>query len=170
MAQALAVFLPIHRRGKPYKQRLTFEAVKELAEAIHQPPHLWTESQLWSAYAALEKSKVKGASGKRILTDLVSLVRFAIHQDNELIPFPERVNANFRTWLASQEGGGKAFTEEQKRWLVMIKDHIAASLGIEPDDFEYAPFSQHGGLGKVHQLFGEKLNEMIEELNETLAA
>ena len=30
---------------------------------------------------------------KRILSDLVSLVRFAIHQDNELIPFPERVTA-----------------------------------------------------------------------------
>ena len=52
----------------------------------------------------------------------------------------------------------------------MIRDHIAANLGIEPDDFEYAPFSQHGGLGKVHQLFGDKLNAMIDELNETLAA
>lgn len=156
--------------SKPYKQRLTFEAVKELAEAIHQPPHLWTESQLWSAYAALEKSKVKGAGGKRILTDLVSLVRFAIHQDNELIPFPERVNANFRAWLARQVDGGNKFTVEQQRWLEMIKDHIAASLGIEPGDFEYAPFAQQGGLGKVHQLFGEKLNTMMDELNETLAA
>lgn len=35
---------------------------------------------------------------------------------------------------------------------------------------QYAPFSQHGGLGKVHQLFGDKLNAIIEELNETLAA
>ena len=88
--------------SRPYKHRLTFEAVKELADAIEKPPYLWNESQLWNAYAALEKSKVKGASGKRILTDLVSLVRFAIHQDNELIPFPERVNANFKAWLASQ--------------------------------------------------------------------
>jgi type I restriction enzyme R subunit len=30
--------------------------------------------------------------------------------------------------------------------------------------------SQHRGLGKVHQLFGDKLNTIIEELNETLAA
>jgi len=69
--------------NRPYKQRLDFSSVKELAEAIQQPPHLWNESQLWQAYAALEKSKVKDASGKRILTDLVSLVRFAMHQDNE---------------------------------------------------------------------------------------
>jgi type I restriction enzyme R subunit len=156
--------------SKPYKHRLTFEAVKELADAIEKPPYLWNESQLWNAYAALEKSKVKGASGKRILTDLVSLVRFAIHQDNELIPFPERVNANFKAWLAGQESLGMQFSEEQRRWLEMIRDHIAANLGIEPDDFEYAPFSQQGGLGKVHQLFGDKLNAIIEELNETLAA
>ena len=70
----------------------------------------------------------------------------------------------------AQESNGKPFTGEQRRWLEMIRDHIAANLGIEPDDFEYAPFSQHGGLGKVHQLFGDKLNAMIEELNETLAA
>jgi type I restriction enzyme R subunit len=162
--------------SKPYKHRLTFEAVKELADAIEKPPYLWNESQLWNAYAALEKSKVKGASAKRILTDLVSLVRFAIHQDNELIPYPERVNANFKAWLATQgrhsrEGGNpEPFTPEQIRWLEMIRDHIAANLSIAPDDFEYAPFSQQGGLGKVHQLFGDKLNTIIEELNETLAA
>ncbi len=162
--------IPAHKRMTKEGKRLQFEHIKELADAIQKPPYLWSESQLWQAYAALEKSKVKGASGKRILTDLVSLVRFAMHQDNELVPFPERVNANFKAWLASQDSSGKQFTEEQRRWLVMIRDHIAANLSIEPDDFEYAPFAQEGGLGKVHQLFGEKLNTIIEELNETLAA
>lgn len=52
----------------------------------------------------------------------------------------------------------------------MIRDHIAANLGIERDDFDYAPFAQEGGLGKVYQLFGDKLRAMIEKLNETLAA
>jgi len=37
-----------------------------------------------------------------ILADLVSLVRFAIHQDNELVQSPERVNANFNAWLVQQ--------------------------------------------------------------------
>jgi len=31
----------------------------------------------------------------------------------------------------------------------MIHDPIAANLGIEPDDFDCAPFAQEGGLGKV---------------------
>jgi type I restriction enzyme, R subunit len=156
--------------SKPYKQRLTFESIKELADAIEQPPYLWNESQLWQAYAALEKSKVKGASGKRILTDLVSLVRYAIHQDNELVPFPERVNANFNAWLMQQDKSGKRFTEAQRHWLEMIRDHVAANLSIEKDDFELAPFNREGGLGKVHQVFGTELNRIIEELNGALAA
>jgi type I restriction enzyme R subunit len=156
--------------SRPYKQRLKFEDVKELADAIEKPPYLWNESQLWQAYAALEKSRVKGASAKRILTDLVSLVRFATHQENELVPFPERVNANFKAWLATQERGGKRFTQEQMRWLEMIRDHVAANLSIEPSDFDYAPFAQQGGIGKGHQLFGDGLNAIIEELNVSLAA
>ncbi|WP_308389596.1 type I restriction-modification enzyme R subunit C-terminal domain-containing protein [Acidithiobacillus sp. AMEEHan] len=156
--------------SKPYKQRLSFEAVQELAAVIQEPPYLWNESQLWSAYAALEKSRVRGASGRRILTDLVSLVRFAIHQDNELIPYPERVNANFKVWLASQERGGKRFSAEQRHWLEMIRDHIAANLSTEPDDFEYAPFLQRGGLGRMEQLFGEAQQPLLDQLNEALVA
>jgi len=47
---------------------------------------------------------------------------------------------------------------------------IAANLGVERDDFEYAPFAQEGGYGRVHQLFGNELNKLIEELNGALAA
>lgn len=161
--------LPARRSATQAGKHLTFEQLKDLANAIERPPYLWTESQLWQAYAALDKSKVRGVGTKRILTDLVSLVRFAMHQDNELVPFPERVKANFGAWLAQQENA-KKFTNEQKRWLEMIRDHIAANLTIEAGDFEYAPFTQQGGIGKVHQLFGDDLNKIIEELNGTLAA
>lgn len=34
----------------------------------------------------------------------------------------------------------------------------------------YLQVRQEAGLGKVHQLFGDKLNTIIEELNKTLAA
>jgi type I restriction enzyme R subunit len=93
-----------------------------------------------------------------------------MHQENELAPFPEKVEANFKAWLSQQESVGKKFTDEQCQWLVMIRDHIAANLGIDTDDFDYAPFSQQGGLGRVHQLFGEELPVIIEQLNASLAA
>ncbi len=157
--------------NRPYRERLNFEHLKELAAVINAPPYLMNRNQLWQAYAALEKSRVKGAGGKRLLTDLVSLVRFAIEQDNELIPFPERVKVNFNAWLVgATTGRDKPFTKEQIHWLKMIRDHIAANLSIEPDDFDYAPFSGEGGLGKVHQLFGEQLPVILDELNKGLAA
>ncbi|MCP3873128.1 MAG: hypothetical protein GY699_08240, partial [Desulfobacteraceae bacterium] len=92
---------------------------------------------------------------------------FALDQDNELVPFPEKVDANFKAWLAQQQ---KEFTKEKLHWLEMIKDHIAGNLSIETDDFEYTPFSQQGGLGKVHQLFGDELNDILNELNRALSA
>jgi type I restriction enzyme R subunit len=56
------------------------------------------------------------------------------------------------------------------QWLEAIRDHIASSLAIEMDDFDLAPFDQRGGLGKAYQVFGDKLQPLISELNEVLAA
>ena len=161
--------------SKPYKSRLRFEQIKELASIIEKPPYLWGVDRLWGAYAALEKSKVRGASAQKILTDLVSLIRFALHQEDELEPFAEHVQKRYEEWLSGQENlpapkAGRKFTEEQLHWLEMIKEHIVGSLSIEKDDFDSVPFKPEGGLGKAYQLFGEELWSIMEELNEVLAA
>ena len=52
----------------------------------------------------------------------------------------------------------------------MIRDHIAANLAVEQDDFEYVPFTQRGGLGKASQLFGGELPHLLDSLNRELAA
>ena len=101
---------------------------------------------------------------------LVALVRFSLEQQPVLKPFAESVDERFNEWLMNKASAGIKFTPDQLAWLNLIRDHIATSLSIEPDDFEYAPFSQRGGLGKAHQIFGEHLPELLEELNEVLAA
>jgi type I restriction enzyme R subunit len=58
--------------SRPYKQRLTYSQIRELAEAIRKPHPAWTPEALWHAYETLDRAKVRG-SGRRILTDLVSL-------------------------------------------------------------------------------------------------
>jgi type I restriction enzyme R subunit len=81
------------------------------------------------------------------------------------------VDSNFREWVfKKQAGNAPKFSEEQMNWLRMIKDYIAGSFHIEKDDFDLSPFNAQGGLGKMWQLFGEKTEEIIEELNEVLAA
>lgn len=157
--------------GKPYSKRhLTYEEIKQLAEAIQKPPYRLTPELLWQAYEQLEKSKVRGAGAQKLLTNIISLVRFAVGTSDVLEPFSETVNRRFDSWLAQQEKAGRKFTPEQREWLFMIKEHIATSLSIAMEDFEYAPFYEKGGAMKVHRLFGEELNKILEELNEELVA
>ena len=132
---------------RPYRQRLSYADIKALADAVQLPPRTWTTDRLWQAYRQLDQSKVRG-SGQRVLADIVSLVRYAIGETDELAPFGDRVHERFQGWLAMQETAGRSFTAEQRRWLEAIRDHIAGSVSIELNDFQYAPFNQQGGLAR----------------------
>jgi type I restriction enzyme, R subunit len=70
----------------------------------------------------------------------------------------------------AQEQRRVAFTEEQLQWLTWMKENIAGELGISPESFEYTPFTEHGGIGKAAQVFGDRLSPLLAELSEVLAA
>ena len=97
-------------------------------------------------------------------------MRYALDQDEDLAPFREHVHARFDHWLAQQRVAGPGFTPEQLRWLHMIRDHVAGSLEVSLDDFDYAPFAQEGGRGRAVKVFGKRLPTLLDELNEVLAA
>jgi len=156
--------------SRPYGERLSYDDIKALHEAIGAPPRLLTPQRLWAAYKTLERNKVRGASSQRKLADIVSLVRFALHQENELVPYAEQVQVRFERWMAMQENLGREFTREQRQWLEMIRDHVAQSLEMTIGDFNLTPFVGVGGLGKATQVFGSDLKMLVEELNEVLAA
>jgi type I restriction enzyme R subunit len=153
----------------PFKRRVTFREVKELANALARPPRQWTPDLLWSAYETLETSRVHGG-GRRIATDLVSLVRFALEQENELVPYAETVQQRFAGWVTAQANQGRTFTPEQMEWLERIRDVVAASLTVSVDDFDYSPLVEHGGLGGAAAVFGDQLEPLLDELNEVLVA
>ena len=163
--------------SRPYAQRLTEPMLKELEKKLRDTHATWTEDRLWDAFAVTSPKKVKGRSQPGRFADLVALVRFALEQQPVLEPFADSVQARFDSWLkqrsaASQVSGlsPQPFTAEQLAWLELMRDHIATSLSLETDDFGYSPFTQRGGLGKAHQLFGEQLPKLLNELNEALAA
>ena len=171
--------------SRPFKQRLTEPMLKELEKKLRDNHAAWTEDNLWNAYAVTAPNKVKGRSQAGRFADLVALVRFALEQQPVLAPFADTVNERFEAWLASKSRSGvpplssdtnkrqdaaSTFTPEQLAWLNLIRDHIATSLSIEPEDLELSPFNQRGGLGKAHQLFGAQLPTLLDELNQVLAA
>jgi type I restriction enzyme R subunit len=155
--------------SRPYGERLTFSELKELVRAIERPPRQWTPEKLWHAYEMLDRSKVRG-SGGQMLTDVVSLVRYTLQQDDELVPFREQADERFSAWLATQDQHGTTFTPEQLQWLVWMKENIVEALEITPESFEYTPFVEHGGIGRAYQVFGERLSPLMDELTEALAA
>ena len=127
-----------------------------------------TPELVWLAYQQLEKSKVKDAGPQKLLTNIVSLVRFASGKSDVLEPFGDVVDYRFNDWFIRQGVLGRRFTPEQHEWLNMIKAHIATSLTIRIDDLENVPFNQKGGAIKAYQLFGKELNQTLEELNTVL--
>ena len=164
--------------SKPYRAGLRYRQVKELATKLNQAPFYIDPgdkknlglARLWNLHAVAEPEAIKGKGGRQ-LVDLISLVRHAIHPKEPVLPVKAEVEANYEKWLEEKAASGIAFSEEQHRWLDAIRDHIAASLRIEQDELQDAtPFAGMGGLGKVYQLFGDKLPGMLEELNERLAA
>ena len=156
--------------SRSFKQHLTESMLKDLEQKLRDNHAAWTEDRLWDAFAVTEPAKVTGRSQAGRFADLVSLVRFALEQQPVLAPFADSVSERFNEWLMDKAQGGAVFTPEQLSWLNLIRDHIATSLSIEADDFDYSPFSQEGGLGKAYQLFGEQLPMLLEELNGVLVA
>ena len=60
--------------------------------------------------------------------------------------------------------------QAQMNWLRRVRNHVANAFHIERDDLKMSPFDGQGGLGKMYQLFGEKMESLLDELNEVLVA
>ena len=102
---------------------------------------------------------------------LVSLLRRIVGLDEHLTAFDGLVNRRFQDWVFKRHrGDAPKFTEEQMNWLHMIRDHIATSFHVAPDDLDLSPFDRRGGLGRFYQLFGRDYVKVLEDLNEVLVA
>jgi type I restriction enzyme, R subunit len=148
----------------------TLKQLKELANKLAAPPLGLPPESLWEAFELIEAGKVKGKTATDRAADLVSLIRFTIGKEDELVPFAETVNVRFATWLAEQTTNGRVFTLEQVRWLEMMRDQVAGSLSVEREDLQDIPFTQLGGLGAAFVVFGDTLGTVIQELNEVLVS
>ncbi|HLV98738.1 MAG TPA: DEAD/DEAH box helicase family protein [Ktedonobacterales bacterium] len=161
--------------SSPRHAVLRLKDLKQLAQTILAPPLGLTTDKLWHAYERLDGARVQGASTRRLLTDLVALVRYTLAREQDeavrLEPYAEGIRRRFAIWLEEQEQQrGQPFTPEQRQWLELMREHVATSLTIEPADFDNVPFSQRGGLGKAYQVFGQEFPAMLKEINERLVA
>jgi type I restriction enzyme R subunit len=163
--EALTIFYSQpHRRAE-----LTYNMIRQLFEKLRSDKPRLAPLRVWQAFARLDDYKGNQPSSE--LTALVALIRRVCGIDAKVSPYSETVRKNFQNWImARHSGGGEKFNEEQMEWLRMIRDHVANSFHIERDDLEMSPFDGQGGLGKMYQLFGAKMDTLLEEVNSVLVA
>ncbi|MFZ3209361.1 MAG: DEAD/DEAH box helicase family protein [Geobacteraceae bacterium] len=163
--EALTIFF-----SQPYRRReLSFDLIRQVLDKLKADKPKLAPLRVWQAYRQLDD--YKGAQPISELTALVALIRRVCGMDAKLSTFDDTVRRNFQNWVMKHHSGGsEKFNEEQMDWLRMIRDHVANSFHIERDDLEMSPFDGQGGLGKMYQLFGARMDTLLDELNEVLVA
>jgi len=162
---ALTIFF-----SQPYRRReLNYDLIRQVLDKLKIDKPKLAPLYVWQAYRRLDD--YKGAQPVQELTALVTLIRRVCGMDETLTDFDATVRRNFRNWIMKHHSGGtEKFNEEQMDWLRMVRDHVANSFHIDRDDLEMSPFDGQGGLGKMYQLFGAKMDTLLDELNEVLVA
>lgn len=154
--------------AQPFRRReLNFQMIRDLVEKIKMEKPTLAPNNVWRAYEQLES--VNGQP-KNEMVALVSLIRRVAGIDQTLTAFDKTVDRNFQQWLFRKQAGPVKFTREQMDWLYMLKEQIATSVHVAIDDLDYTPFDAQGGPGRMWQLFGSEMEQIISELNEALAA
>ena len=163
--EALTIFF-----SQPYRRReLSFNMIQQVLDKLKLDKPKLAPLRVWNAYSQLDD--YKGEQPINELTALVALIRRVCGMDDKVSTFDSTVHRNFQNWIMKHHSGGtEKFNEDQMNWLRMIRDHVANSFHIERDDLEMSPFDSQGGLGKVYQLFGTKMDALLDELNEVLVA
>jgi type I restriction enzyme R subunit len=100
------------------------------------------------------------------LADIISMIRHAARGDALLTP-ELRVDR-----ALNKIKSGRSFTEEQEKWLALIRTHLIENLLMEEEDIDSLPIFTREGLSwnKLNKIFTGELKNIIHEINEAIAA
>jgi type I restriction enzyme, R subunit len=129
-------------------------------------------SALWNYYKRLNAGKVRERSPGNVLSDVVALVRFALAQTDTLQPLSAEVEQRFNLWLGREKNAGRTYSDNQMRWLLLIRDHIAANVEMTLDDLQdILAFADDGGRLAANRVFSKnRVPALIDDLNDALVA
>jgi type I restriction enzyme R subunit len=148
----------------------------EALEILLKRPKDFDASQLKSLRVALSTkpdSLVDKFSEKNLrrayakeLADIISIIRHAAKGD-ELLTAEQRVNKAFMKVKSDRR-----FSEDQERWLELIRQHLTANLLMEKEDIDYLPiFTREGASwSRLNNVFRGELEMLISEINLAIAA
>ena len=150
---------------------------KEQVEAIKllfDSPKDWNTSALKEINDLLKQNdfkvetlqKIYGSVYHKSLVDIISMIKHAVKEDEELLTSEERVTRAINKLKEEIN-----FSPDQEKWLELIKNHLIENLTIDKDDFELLPvFTRKGGISVARRIFNGIFDTIISRLNELIAA
>lgn len=151
--------------AQDYKNRhLTYKTIRELAIKLERDS--MDIPSLWNAYRLRDKDRVSRNPSKN-LTNLISLVRYALHHDDRLQDFAIISISRYNLWIGRCMQKGMRFSPEQEEFLELIRDYIIANGVAEIADIQEI-CADLGGLYRAKALFKQSLETLIDELGMAL--
>ena len=111
------------------REAITYDLLKDLQEKLLERSPKFKIGTLWNSYSILEPKKVGTFTTKEqreALTNLISLVRHAFDNSNELRTFISGISRNFELWCG-QKQRIHALTESQRKIALDIAYYIASN-------------------------------------------
>ena len=134
-----------------------YEPLKELRQKLVTTKERFTVENLQRAHESRYH---------RALVDIISMVKHAADEHQPLYTAAERVERAFARITANQ-----TFDDAQRAWLDRIRTHLVENLSIDVEDFDLIPiFQREGGLVAARRAFGPRIDTLIRDLNEAIAA
>ncbi len=134
-------------------------ALQELRDKLTATPQRFTVENLQRAH---------DARYRKALVDIISMVKHAADEHQPLFTARERVERAVETLAGAIPS---PLSQQQHQWLDRIKDHLTQSLSIDQDDFDVIPvLANAGGWGAADRAFNGRLDTVIRQLNEAIAA
>ncbi|WP_428056332.1 DEAD/DEAH box helicase family protein [Candidatus Avelusimicrobium fimicolum] len=152
------------------KERLTYDGIKELSDALVNNAPSLSIPVLWGAFMQVSPNKVQRAkTPEKMLTNVIQLMRFALGQDAELKPFDTAASQRYNLWLGRQKKRGIVFSSDQLGWLEEIKNFIVYNSSMTEKDVQET-LNDKGGLLKARQVFASviPLPVLLTDLNNAL--
>lgn len=138
-------------------QEWSTDALKQLRDTLTKAPERFTEPNLRKAFEAQHH---------KALIDIISMVKRAADDESLLLTAEERVAAAIETVST-----GRTLTDDQRKWLDYIRQHLILNLTIDRDDFDNAPvLANRGGWGRANRVFNGELEDLLAEVNKELVA
>lgn len=141
------------------------EAIKILLES----PSDWSTEALHKLRKALQENNFSEGHLRKAyhkeLADIISIIKHAARGE-PLLTAQERVERALQRLTE-----GKTFTEDQRHWLELIKNHLIQELTIEKSDFDEIPaFTRIGGWMVADRIFAGQLESLLRAINMEVAA